>query len=94
MRRCKPLYSIYNFLLKYFYRTVISDDFQFFIAYTNPINGYCYVPTTDKMKTYQLQIKTGKFQHDQFILGTYIALVAQGIECVFPKKKAEGSTPS
>ena len=46
------------------------------------------------MKTYQLQIKTGKFQHDQFIFGTYIALVAQGIECVFPKKKAEGSTPS
>ena len=50
------------------------------------------------MKTYQREIKTiiyrETFQSDRFILGTYIALVAQWIERLFPKQKAEGSTPS
>ena len=50
------------------------------------------------MKTYQREIKTiiyrETFQSDRFILGTYIALVAQWIERMFPKQKAEGSTPS
>ena len=49
------------------------------------------------MKTYQRKIKTiiytKKFQHDRFVLGTYIALVAQWIERMFPKQKPEGSTP-
>ena len=39
-------------------------------------------------------IYTGKFQHDRFILGTYIAIVRQWIERLFPKQKAEGSTAS
>ena len=50
------------------------------------------------MKTYQSEIKTiiyrGTFQYDRFILCTYIAVVAQWIERLFPKERAEGSTPS
>ena len=50
------------------------------------------------MKTYQHKIKTiiytGKFQRERFVLGTYIALVAQWIERMFPKQNAKGSTPS
>ena len=39
-------------------------------------------------------IHTEKVQPHRLILGTYIALVAQWIECLFPKQKAEGSTTS
>ena len=50
------------------------------------------------MKTYQREIKTiiytENFQSDRFILGTSIALVAQWIQRLFPKQKAEGATPS
>ena len=50
------------------------------------------------MKTYEREkepiIYTENFQHDRLILVTYIALVAQWIERLFPKQKAEGSTPS
>ena len=35
-----------------------------------------------------------KVQRHRLILGTYIALVAQWIERLFPKQKAEGATPS
>ena len=44
------------------------------------------------MKTYQREIKTiiyrETFQSDRFILGTYIALVAQWIEHLFPRSKS------
>ena len=50
------------------------------------------------MKTYQPKMNTilyiEKFQSDHFVLGTYIALVAQLIERMFPKQNAKGSTPS
>ena len=50
------------------------------------------------MKTSEREIITiisrETFQSDRFILGTYIALVAQWIERLFPKQKAEGWTPS
>ena len=49
------------------------------------------------MKTYQRKITriiSRKFECDNFILSTYIALVAQWIERWFPKQKAEGSIPS
>ena len=50
------------------------------------------------MKTYQREIKTiiytENFQSNRFILGTYIALVAQWIERMIPKQNAKGLTPS